>query len=124
MNTCTDFFREYQRHDRAIGFCESESDREKLETAKEYAQFSLAHAKASSSRDAARKVYLAVRLLNVAVGYDEPDMVDEAQSLLRPIAEGLRHDRWAPNDTRALRGAMATVERIPSDYGCAPDGVR
>jgi hypothetical protein len=41
MNTCTNFFRKYQRHDRAIGFCESESDREKLEAAKEYAQFQL-----------------------------------------------------------------------------------
>jgi hypothetical protein len=122
MNTCTDFFREYQRNDRAIGFAAPGADLEKLETAKERNQFLLAHAKASSSRDAARKVYLAVRLLNYAEEDDKPGMVEKTQSLLRAVAQRLRHDRWVLGDMRALRGAMAEVELIPSDYGCAPEG--
>jgi hypothetical protein len=121
MNTCTDFFREYQRNDRAIGFAAPGADSEKLETAKERNQFLLAHAKASSSRDAAYKVYMVSRLLNAAGGDEEQDVIEKTQSLLRVIAQRLRHDCWTSDDECALRRATAVVESIPT---CdeSPDG--
>jgi hypothetical protein len=64
---------------------------------------------------------LAARLLNLAA-YDEPGIPERAQSMLRPIAEGLRLGSWVLEDTQTLRGVMVEIDRIPSDYGCAPDG--